>query len=432
MPGTKRHRVLVDQSALAQQMGERLKAARNRQGLTQQQLAEGRYTKAYVSALEKGLARPSMGALTFFAERLGLPPGYFLGDAMPAWSRLEADLALASGRWQDAVDAYEGLLPGAADTGSRAELLRGLAEALCRLDQGTRAIALATEAADLFRKLGREADAAIAMYWVSNGQYQAENDTEAVSILRGLLERVRGGLQVSPDFELRLLVAVAANHARNEENDKALSYLEEARGLVTDLDDRRRAAFYGALAYSYRRAGDLEAAMRAGREALALFHATDSEREVANLEQELALTYNALSNQERAQEYVTAARQRAERLGEERLLAHIADSEARIALAGGDAKQALALADEAIRLADATSNVKAKVDALVTRAQALEASGDGEGSARAFDQAADIVRERGPAGRLREVLGEWAASLARQGEHERAYALTREALANRS
>ena len=40
---------------LAQQIGGKLKAARLRAGLTQQQVAAGRYTKAYVSALENGL-----------------------------------------------------------------------------------------------------------------------------------------------------------------------------------------------------------------------------------------------------------------------------------------------------------------------------------------------------------------------------------------
>ena len=42
--------------------------------MTQQQLAEGRYTKAYISALEQGHAKPSMAALDFIAGRLGLPP----------------------------------------------------------------------------------------------------------------------------------------------------------------------------------------------------------------------------------------------------------------------------------------------------------------------------------------------------------------------
>ena len=50
-----------------------IRRARLAAGLTQQQLAAGRYTKAYVSALENGHSKPSMAALSFLAERLGLP-----------------------------------------------------------------------------------------------------------------------------------------------------------------------------------------------------------------------------------------------------------------------------------------------------------------------------------------------------------------------
>jgi transcriptional regulator with XRE-family HTH domain len=95
---------------IAREVGVRIRAERLKAGLTQARLAEGRYTKAYISALEKGLAKPWLAALSFIAHRLALPPAHFLRDAEPAWSRLEADLHLASGDWVKAADAYEALL----------------------------------------------------------------------------------------------------------------------------------------------------------------------------------------------------------------------------------------------------------------------------------------------------------------------------------
>ena len=83
-------------AALAQQIGQRIREARRRAGLTQQQLAGDRYTKAYVSALETGIARPSMVALSFLSERLGLPPSHFLDEQTPAWTRLEVDMNIFS------------------------------------------------------------------------------------------------------------------------------------------------------------------------------------------------------------------------------------------------------------------------------------------------------------------------------------------------
>src|SRR5919107_5058769 len=95
---------------LAVQVGVRLKAARIRAGLTQRALAEPRYTKAYISALENGLIKPSMAALRFLARRLGTVPAAFLADEDTHWERLDAELRLASGDWQAAADRFGAIL----------------------------------------------------------------------------------------------------------------------------------------------------------------------------------------------------------------------------------------------------------------------------------------------------------------------------------
>src|SRR5690349_19140253 len=100
-----RTRIVVDDSALAARIGGRIRSYRQQAGMTQQQLAAGRYTKAYISALEQGHAKPSMAALDFIAARLGVPASRFLTEDT-RWSRIEADMALAAGRWADAASAY--------------------------------------------------------------------------------------------------------------------------------------------------------------------------------------------------------------------------------------------------------------------------------------------------------------------------------------
>src|SRR5919109_2679793 len=105
-----RRRVVVDDRPLARSIGGRLRQARLAAGLTQQQLAGDRYTKAYISALENGIAKPSMAALNYIAPRLGTTASEILSDPTVAWARIEADLALASGEWLQAHDAYVALL----------------------------------------------------------------------------------------------------------------------------------------------------------------------------------------------------------------------------------------------------------------------------------------------------------------------------------
>ncbi|MEP7081594.1 MAG: hypothetical protein ABI841_01315 [Chloroflexota bacterium] len=78
-----------------------------------------------------------------------------VADDRPTVGRLDADLLLASGGWQEALDRYDSLLAaGEDDPRRRAELLRGRAEALCRLDRGSDALAPASAAAEVVSGVG--------------------------------------------------------------------------------------------------------------------------------------------------------------------------------------------------------------------------------------------------------------------------------------
>jgi tetratricopeptide (TPR) repeat protein len=421
--------VRVDDSPLARKIGERLKKAWLEAGLTQQQLAEGRYTKAYVSALENGLSRPSMAALNHFSDRLGIPASRLINDEPTAWARLEADLALASGRWDDAIAGYRELLEAATRPEPRAELLAGLAEALVRRGQPREATAAAAEAAEYFHRAGRESEAALAEYWLSAAQYEQENIAEAKAILMAILARVRGGLNVAPDFRLRLVMALSSNESREGNHTAALGYLEEVRGLAAELDDRRRASYLNDLAYSYRETGDYEAAVRTGIASLELYRRSEADRESAIMENDLAMSYLAIGNAARAYELAASSRATLQTLSDDWTLAYTLDTLAQISLARGSADDALRLSMDALALAERTENQKGVVAALLSEARARSALGDSTGGLAASKRAGEMARSIGSASLIRKALRDWADALAAAGEHEQAFALMREALA---
>ena len=427
---TKRRRIVVDDSALAQSIGSRIRERRRRAGLSQQRLAEGRYTKAYISALETGAAKPSMAALNFIAGRLGTTAAELLANPDTAWTRLEADLKLASGDALAAVDAYRSLLESRPDTSARAELLRSLAEASCRIDRPIDAIRAASESAELFTELNRPIDRAQSIYWLATAQLLQDNPDEARNLFAGLLAEVRAGLIVAPDFELKLLVVLASAETYRGANDAAVGYLEEARTMSVDLDDRRRGILLFSLANGYRGAGDNEAAIRYGSQALTLLRAAEADLEAAMLENNLALAYLAIGSTDRAAELVAEAQVIGRRHDDDRLLAHLADTEAQVALAGGHAERAAELAQTAIDRAEAAGGAKAAVDGWTTLARARLASGQTDAAFVAFARAAELARANAPAPRLRVVLRAWADALASAGRHAEAYALAREALAS--
>jgi tetratricopeptide (TPR) repeat protein len=412
---------------LARRIGQRIREARHRAGLTQQQLAGERYTKAYVSALETGIARPSMVALSYLSERLSLPASHFIDENHPAWTRLEVDMQLAAGEWQAAADGYRSLLQNAPDE-MRADLLRGLAEASARLDHGKETIAAASEAARLYAEAGREPDAALARYWLAYGLYQSDNEPDARSVLTALLEQVRGGLQVEPDFEMRLLTSLAAVESHTGQAARALTYLEEARGLAADLDDRRRAAFLFNLAIGYREVGDFEAAIRSGTQGMALYRAAGAIFESARIENDLALAYLATGQVDRARELAADARRQIEATGDERWLAAVLDTEAQVALASGSIEDALRLTAAARATAARGGNEYVGLVAMITEARALRQAGRDQEAEERFGEAARIARASRVPNRLREVLRDWADLRAERGDHRGAYELTSEAL----
>ena len=418
---------------LAQRIGARLRRERTRAGLTQQALAGERYTKAYVSALENGLVKPSMAALNYLAERLGIPATALLADPDARWTRLEADLRLASGDWLGALDAYTALVDATPPAGERAELLRGVAEAASRLDRSAEAVRAATEAAELFDTLNRPLDAAWARYWHSFAVYQLEQPEDA----RRLLDRIDADLTSgrspdSPDLRVRVAIARSVIEGHDEQPERALASLESARAFADQLDDRRRATFYASLASSYQELGDLEGAMTAANQALAHFRALEAELETYALENQLALAHLGLGNVDRARAHAHASRAGFERLENDRLLAHAVETEAQIDLAADDPAAALSHAGEAIELARRSDNGKAMVSALITRGRALRAMGELGDAVTTLDEAVLIARERGRRAQLQQALAELAETVAATGDLARAFALSQEAVrANR-
>ncbi|HJX49384.1 MAG TPA: helix-turn-helix transcriptional regulator, partial [Gaiellaceae bacterium] len=77
-------------------LGERLRQLRVAAGLTQSELAGDRFSKEYVSQIERGKTRPTRETVDWLAVRLGVDPGFLAnGVATDERGRLEGALARA-------------------------------------------------------------------------------------------------------------------------------------------------------------------------------------------------------------------------------------------------------------------------------------------------------------------------------------------------
>src|SRR5881398_1441378 len=104
-------------------LGERVRQLRVAAGLTQTDLAGERFSKEYVSQIERGKTRPTRETIDWLAVRLGVDAGFLAnGVATDERGRLEGALARAetmieARRDDEAAAEYELLVPQAHATG---------------------------------------------------------------------------------------------------------------------------------------------------------------------------------------------------------------------------------------------------------------------------------------------------------------------------
>lgn len=350
-------------------------------------------------------------------------------DDRPPVSRLDADVLLASGRWQEALDRYDSLLAaGEEDPRRRAELLRGRAEALCRLYRGREAIPPAIEAGELFDALDLPADAAWARYWQAGAHGLADEIAESRRILLRLLADDRAGLEVAPDFRFRLLVVLGNSEAWDGQPERALTYMEEARSLVGSVSLMQEAAFLAGLALQYRHVGDLEASVRVGQVSLDLYCSSDAVHEQAAVEINLAITFIELGSTPRAAGHLRRARDLADQYGDLRIRSEVTEAEARLAFARGDVAGTGERAAAAVAAAEAGGSYLAAVGAYRTLAQLATSRGDRDQAEAQFGAAAALLRDHRAKSLLRNLLAEWAETRSNAGDAEGARALYAEAL----
>src|SRR6185369_10447962 len=120
-------------------LGERVRQLRVAAGLTQTDLAGDRFSKEYVSQIERGKTRPTRETIEWLASKLGVDAGFLeRGVSADERSRVETMLARAEAltngeRYPEAIEEYDNmqtalLATGAVDLEVRA--LSGFAWAL--------------------------------------------------------------------------------------------------------------------------------------------------------------------------------------------------------------------------------------------------------------------------------------------------------------
>src|SRR5918911_1013577 len=94
-------------------LGDRLRQLRVGAGMTQTELAGERFSKEYVSQIERGKTRPTRETMEWLAQKLGVDPGFLeRGVSADERRRIETLLARAEAlteahEYDQAIDEFE-------------------------------------------------------------------------------------------------------------------------------------------------------------------------------------------------------------------------------------------------------------------------------------------------------------------------------------
>jgi tetratricopeptide (TPR) repeat protein len=233
----------------APRLGERLRQLRVAAGLTQTDLAGDRFSKEYISQIERGKTRPTTDTIEWLGLRLGVDAG-FLQSGVSADERAKAEAILAradalleEGRLDESVEEYVRALPAVLGTGAvelHVHLLKG--EAMARAQNGDvkAALVMLAEARVLVeREEFSDIDRAEVLYRLGVCRYLISSISTAVGLFNEALALgERSGL---PSDELRLNVFSWRSrcYRRQRDYEAAREDVELALELAEAMHDAR-------------------------------------------------------------------------------------------------------------------------------------------------------------------------------------------------
>jgi tetratricopeptide (TPR) repeat protein len=416
-------------SAMTADVGARIRSLRTARGLTQAQLAEPQYTKAYISMLESGRTRASMKALEHIAGRLGVQPSDLLGGspspAAPQFDLLDARRLIEEGRPREAIPVLQQLEEGLTPVDQLVRL-RFLAAAFNAIGQAKESFPLLERAQRMAELLG-DAEEQVRVKSVLAATYaKTYAYDDAVRLMRECIQACENGVVTDPTFHFRRLADLAVILTNQRRPKEAMPVYERAIELADQFSDRRSlGTMYAGLAKAHHLQGDVELAIRYNQRSLQVYEELSALDQVACTLDNIAVQYAEYGNRERARESLARGAKIAEEIKRDTTLASIKTTAAEIE-AKVDTEEGMTLAQEALKFAKKVDQVDAQIRSMVLIGE-LKMRTNGIAARKLFQEARQLAEERAPH-LLRMIFDRWSHAAEASGDSEEALRLARRAL----
>jgi tetratricopeptide (TPR) repeat protein len=296
-------------------LGERLRALRQGAGMTQTELAGQRFSKEYVSQIERGKTRPTQATIAWLSERLGVDPA-FLSHGVSSDERgrveamlLRAEALSAAHRYPEAIEAFGTGLAAVEGTGSvELEVRARAGEGWARMQDGD--VRTAIEALQTARTLAEapqfsDVERADLLFRLGACRIKLGSVATAIALFDEALELAeRSGLP-SDVLRAEILQWRSRCHRRRRDFEAAREDVERALDLAQAVGERATMAnVYFQASLVTERMGHWVLSRNYAQQAKALYQELNDERNVGRLMLNLGGLHLLLGKPEEALEHL--------------------------------------------------------------------------------------------------------------------------------
>src|SRR5580765_47985 len=312
------HQVRTAAQPGSARLGERVRQLRVAAGLTQTDLAGERFSKEYVSQIERGKTRPTRETIEWLAAKLGVDAGFLeKGVSADERSRVEAMLARAEAlannhQFDEAVEELENSRTAVMATGAvELEARATQAEAWARMERGELrpALQLLERCRTLTEGPGFSGvDRAQVLFRMGVCRYHLSSIASAVALFSEALKLAEAAQLPCDLLRSEILGWRSRCYRRQRDLEAAREDVERALELAQSLDDHRTMAnVYFQASLVSERMGHWVLARSYAERAKAYYEQINDERNVGRLLNNLGGLNFQLGKPERAVEDLKSA-----------------------------------------------------------------------------------------------------------------------------
>jgi tetratricopeptide (TPR) repeat protein len=388
------------QSAPTSRIGQRIRRARLMRNLTQGELAKGEFSVSYVSAVERGQIRPSLGALERLAIRLQIPLSELLTDEHDAEidaalnlaaerepgmdqareeisARLrEAQILARQGKPDDAMGILQDMLDRATAQRDLAATHFYLAGCYLAKEQPDNARRELLEAIPIAERIGDRELLERSRNELGNAYFLLNKHLLALECHRACYDAIQRNVMRDPLFKLNVLSSLGSEYWYLGEYDKAVEILKEAAELSNDvLNPERLGGIYWMLSASYNAQGDTARAKRYALHSIQCYEEVGNKRQASFVHSRLGHAYLESNQLEDAEAHLRVADDMAHKLEDAKGISEAARNLSELYLRRKQYGEAQEEAREALGAAERLRDVALRAEALLAMGEALEAQG---------------------------------------------------------